>query len=63
MFVSDLVGITGRLDKTTYICEIVSQVVGSLLGAIALRVVIPGIDMTHSFVAVSVPLPPYHVCA
>mmetsp|Transcript_12924 Transcript_12924/g.31715 ORF Transcript_12924/g.31715 Transcript_12924/m.31715 type:complete len:255 (-) Transcript_12924:462-1226(-) len=42
---------TGRIDKTTYMWEVISQTVGALLGAVALRVIIPGIDVTHQFVA------------
>jgi hypothetical protein len=41
------------MDKTTYMWEIISQLTGSILGALALRVVIPGSDVTHQFVAVS----------
>jgi hypothetical protein len=41
------------MDKTTYMWEVISQLAGSIFGALALRVVIPGSDITHQFVAVS----------
>mmetsp|Transcript_11235 Transcript_11235/g.22241 ORF Transcript_11235/g.22241 Transcript_11235/m.22241 type:complete len:255 (+) Transcript_11235:43-807(+) len=43
--------LTGRLDNTTYLWEIISQTVGAILGAICLRITIPGVDVTHTFVA------------
>jgi len=43
--------VCGRMDKTTYMWEVISQLTGSILGALALRVVIPGSDITHQFVA------------